>query len=113
MTPERTNYPASLTIDPPAPTENGVRVSMTGSISHDTAHGLLEKLIQIHAESGAGEFALDFDEITMVDSQGIGLLLDLRRRLEERSCAMHIANANPCVRRVLELMHIDKVIDLR
>lgn len=92
--------------------EQGVRIALEGSISHDTSVGLLQELLKLSDTRSGGDVTLDLALIDFVDSQGIGVICGLHHELEIRQASLKIVNANAPVQRVLKIMRLDQLFDV-
>ena len=57
-------------------------------------------------------FTVDLSEAEYVDSSALGMLLVLRDKVKDRKDAVRIVNANPSVKKILEIANFDKLFSL-
>jgi len=71
-------------------------------------HALLDVL-----ESSAGRVIVDLSELQLVDSTGIAALLAARRVADDRGRDLVLRDPQPSVARVLRIMQLETVLDVR
>jgi anti-anti-sigma factor len=89
-----------------------VILTVSGEIDLATAPSLAAALDEIEAASGRSVH-LDLAEVTFLDSSGISVLVNCRRRLEDAGGGLVLHRATPTVRRVLEISGLGAVFELR
>lgn len=57
-------------------------------------------------------FTVDLGGTEYVDSSALGMLLVLRDKVEDRNDRVKIVNANPAVKKILEIANFDKLFVL-
>lgn len=55
---------------------------------------------------------LDLSGVTKIDSAGIGKLVLLQNRAQDKNVSLKCASPNPVVRRLLDLTNVDSVLDV-
>jgi anti-sigma B factor antagonist len=60
-----------------------------------------------------GDVRVDCTGLDFLDSRGISLFVDTHRRLAESGGRLVLANLTPNCRRVIEIMKLDDVLELR
>lgn len=102
----------SLEVDRPEP--GVVVLRANGDLDAYTAPGLRLQLND--ATDGGGEVELvvvDLQQITFIDSAGLGVLVGAHRRMRERGGRLRIVRPPPLVERAFELTGLDEVLDMR
>ena len=61
--------------------------------------------------SGCRDFCLDLARVTFLDAATVGMLVRLRRRVDELDGELIIANPAPCVRTVFELTGVGSMLN--
>lgn len=87
-----------------------VVLTLSGEIdffSEDAYRARAEKLLD---EPGAERLIVDLDEVVLIDSSGIGLLVDLLRVCRDQDLPMSLRNVPAHVSRMLDLTGLDTVI---
>ena len=85
-------------------------IAVKGELDVATAPGLLRRLDErIDADPGA-LLVLDFEEVSFVDSTGLGMLVSANRRARAAGGELAVRNLRPNVRRVFEMTGLDKVL---
>jgi anti-sigma B factor antagonist len=60
-----------------------------------------------------GDVRLECAELSFIDSRGLSLFVDTQRRLAERGGRLVLAHLAPNCRRVIELMKLDDLLELK
>lgn len=71
-------------------------------------NGFWEQLL----ESSRGDVFVDVSGVDYLDASAIGLLAFLYKRLAERECRLYLIGPKGQPKRLLELLRIDRVIDV-
>lgn len=94
------------------PTPECYTVTVAGEIDISNTDKLRDS-INLALEQPTEEVQLDFAGVSYIDSTGIGVLVGAAHRAEERSRRFAVVNAQPNVMRVVQLLGVDKEIDIR
>jgi anti-anti-sigma factor len=91
--------------------ERGVVIAaVTGEIDISTVAQLRERLYEL-ADHG-GTLIVDLNQVTFIDSAGLGALVGTAQRAAERGGSLHAVCAQPQPRRLLWMTGVDKRIPL-
>ena len=60
-----------------------------------------------------GEVRIECAQLGFLDSRGLSLFVDVHRRLSERGGRLVLCHLAPNCRRVIEIMKLDEVLELR
>jgi len=75
--------------------------------------GLEAETLRCMVESRTeGCLVLNLSEIDAVDATGLGLLVELHCRAQGRGQRLRIMEPSPCVRRLIELVNLESVLDV-
>jgi anti-anti-sigma factor len=58
------------------------------------------------------QLVFDLSKVDAIDAAGLGLLVELHCRARNRNATLRIAKASPCVRRIIELVNLQSVLEL-
>jgi anti-anti-sigma factor len=83
--------------------EAAVQVVAAGELDMAAAFKLESGVDPLLEDEAVDSLQLDPSEVGFVDSAGLGALLSLRERAQDRGIALEIARASDPVRRLLEL----------
>jgi anti-anti-sigma factor len=83
--------------------DSAVEVSAAGELDMTAAFQLESGVDPLLEDEAVDSVLLDLSEVGFVDSAGLGALLSLRERAQDRGIALEIARASDPVRRLLEL----------
>lgn len=72
---------------------------------------ILEEAIE-RLERDPVDLVLDLSGVTFVDSQGVNLLVQVRRVLQEAGASLTLARPSPAVRHILEVTGVDAYIEV-
>jgi anti-sigma B factor antagonist len=91
--------------------ERGVVIAaVTGEIDISTVPQLRERLFEL-ADSG-GTLIVDLNQVTFIDSTGLGALVGTARRAAEHGGSLHAVCARPQTRKLLWMTGVDRRIPL-
>lgn len=95
-------------------TDNGAAVArLSGEIDHHNARELRAELDRFIVTAQPRELAMDFGEITFMDSSGIGLIMGRSKLMKECGGRLEVVNPRPYIRRVLKLAGIERIVKIR
>ncbi len=92
------------------PREDTAVVAVFGDVDLHSAEALDETL-ETAVARGATSVVVDLSRATFVDSQGLGVLLRHRRRLDPRG-GFRLVVARPEIRRVFEVSALDQIFPI-
>jgi len=91
-----------------------VLVRASGDLDAYTAPGLRTHLYEATDGGADAELVVvDLQNITFIDSAGLGTLVGAHRRMRERGGRLRIVRPPPLVARAFELTGLDEVLELR
>jgi anti-sigma B factor antagonist len=70
-----------------------------------------EKVIQFIEENHPKKMVVDFQQVKFFTSQGLGLLMDIWRRLKDYDGRVVISGINPQLHRVFKITNLDKIFE--
>ncbi len=83
--------------------DTSLEVAAAGELDMTGAFKLESGLDPLLEDESVDSLQLDLSEVAFVDSAGLGALLALRERAQDRGIALEIAAASDPVRRLLDL----------
>lgn len=86
-------------------------VSVDGELDHSTAGELRSALASV-LDEGSGSVLVDFSDCTFIDSTGLSLLVEAKRRLSEEQRSFGVCCAPADLKRLLEMTGIDEAVGL-
>jgi anti-anti-sigma factor len=87
-----------------------LEIRVVTPLSADTGHtvgGLIENAIALRPE----HLVIDLTECEYVDAVGIGLLLDVHRRIWHDGGRLSLRGMSPRLQRILQLARVDRVLN--
>jgi anti-sigma B factor antagonist len=87
-----------------------VIAAVTGEIDISTVGGLRERLFEL--AEGSEPLIVDLDQVTFIDSAGLGALVGTSRRAAEHGRSLHAVCSQPQTRKLLWLTGVDRRIPL-
>ena len=87
-----------------------VIAEVTGEIDISTVARLRERLFEL--AEGSQPLIVDLNEITFIDSAGLGALVGTARRAAEHGGSLHAVCARPQTRKLLWMTGVDRRIPL-
>lgn len=95
-------------------TENGTAIAtLSGEIDHHNARELRAELDKYIITAQPRELAMDFGNITFMDSSGIGLIMGRSKLMKECGGRLEVRNTQPYIRRVLRLSGIERIVSIK
>ena len=91
--------------------EDQTLVVLAGELDESTAPTLRAELLPA-IEHIRGEFVLDIEKVTFLDSTGLGLFVSLHKRIEALGSALIIFAPNPMVRHTFEITGLTGVLTI-
>jgi anti-sigma B factor antagonist len=85
---------------------------LTGPLVWDDATRELREAISAAVAGGSLAILLDLEELTRLDSGGVGLLVAMFRHVTRRGGQLKLLRPNATVRRVLGIAHMTMVFDI-
>jgi len=86
-------------------------VRLSGEIDHHSAPALRARLDALIERERPARLILDFAEVELMDSSGIGLILGRYRKLKRRGARLCVQNVSPRIDTVLQLAGLYQVIE--
>ena len=91
--------------------DGSVIIGLEGKIDISNYH-LLSEQLQAFYEKGYNNITLDFNQLTGIDSTGLGKLLLYQKKFTERGGGIKIINiTSKYIRKVFKMLHLYKIID--
>ena len=85
-------------------------VLLQGQIVNGESDSLRKR---VRSLSGFRTIKLDLARVSIIDANGLGLLLSLRQDVESKGHGFELTNVNTHVRRVLEMTRLDTVFPVK
>lgn len=86
-------------------------VKINGEIDHHTAPELREAMDKELALRNIDNIVLDFDEVSFMDSSGIGMIVGRYKQIASRGGKMMIIRVKPQVDKILEISGLKKIME--
>ena len=87
-----------------------VTVVVAGELDHCTASQIRRQLDDILEDPGVTHLCLDLENLTFMDSSGIGVLLGRLRQLQQRGGTLSVKNMQPPIEKLFHLTGLQRVI---
>ena len=84
-------------------------VYLQGEIDHHSAKTMREEIDEAIDFNMPTLLILDFEQVTFMDSSGIGLVMGRYRNLSRRGAKLHITGTSPQIYKVMKLSGIEKL----
>ncbi len=85
-------------------------VALSGELDHCCAQKVRRELDALIADPGVRWLILDFRDVPLMDSSGIGVILGRYRQMRERGGQVGVVRMNSHVRRIFRMSGLDRVI---
>jgi stage II sporulation protein AA (anti-sigma F factor antagonist) len=86
--------------------------SLSGEIDHHNAQNIRKQLDKYIISVQPKELAMDFKNISFMDSSGIGLIIGRYKLMHECGGTLIVRNPQSYIRRVLKLSGIEKLVKI-
>ncbi len=87
-----------------------VTVVIAGELDHFAAPQIRRRLDELLEDGSITHLVLDLENLTFMDSSGIGVLLGRLRQLQARGGSLSVKNMQPPVEKLFRLSGLDRVI---
>ena len=84
-------------------------VFLSGEIDHCAAERLKERIEALIEKNHPHMLILDFDEVSFMDSSGIGLVMGRYKVLKPLGAELHVTNTSPHIGKVMKLAGLDRL----
>lgn len=93
---------------------NGEVVSahLIGELDHHSAREMREKIDASIDQNAASLLVLDFQNITFMDSSGIGLIMGRYKKMREVGGEVHVVNTTSQILKVVKLSGLDRLVKI-
>lgn len=93
-----------------AKTQDSVTVVIAGELDHFAAPQIRKRLDELLEDQTVTHLVLDLENLTFMDSSGIGVLLGRLRVLQARGGSLSVRNMRLPVEKLFRLSGLDRVI---
>ncbi|MDD3335202.1 MAG: anti-sigma factor antagonist [Eubacteriales bacterium] len=93
-----------------SPLYGSVTVVVAGELDHCTASQIRRQLDGILEDPSITHLCLDLENLTFMDSSGIGVLLGRLRVLQQRGGMLSVKNMQPPIEKLFRLTGLQRVI---
>ena len=94
------------------PLGEALTVVIAGELDHYAAPQIRHMLDDLLRDPGVTDLVLDLENLTFMDSSGIGVLLGRLRILQSRGGTMSVMNMQPPVEKLFRLSGLQRVIGI-
>lgn len=85
-------------------------VQMRGELDHYCTQSVRRELDALLQDETVRCLVLDFEDLTFMDSSGIGVILGRYRILRDRGGKLMVARMNPHIARIFHMSGMDRII---
>ncbi|GHV34137.1 anti-sigma F factor antagonist [Clostridia bacterium] len=85
-------------------------LTLSGEIDHHSARGMMLSIGSLLDARHPLSVALDFSQVSFMDSSGIAVILNCYRRVKEMGGAVEVFGVSAQARRVLAAAGVDKIV---
>ena len=91
---------------------NGISVRVNGELDHHGAQQIRDELDERIIRRGIKNLVFDFDDLSFMDSSGIGLIIGRYKLIKSLGGNVSIVCSNACVNKILQMSGIMRIIDV-
>ena len=92
--------------------KNTLMVKISGELDHCSAERIRREMDRLIADPGIKKLVLDLENMSFMDSSGIGVILGRYREIRQRGGEVAVKNMNPQVEKVFLLSGMNQVIKM-
>lgn len=92
--------------------DNNLIVKLEGELDHHTSEEVRKKIDKNFNGSSVSNIIMDLNELTFMDSSGIGLIMGRYRNAVDKRGKLIIACENSTIKRILDMSGLLKIIEL-
>lgn len=92
--------------------KNVLIIRLAGELDHHTAEQLKEQVEEKINKDGIKHILLNLEELTFMDSSGLGVILGRYKRLKQVDGTMIICAISPSIYRLFELSGLFKILQI-
>lgn len=93
--------------------ENGTAIAvLNGEIDHHNAKDIRQQLDKYIISAQPKELAIDFSNISFMDSSGIGLIMGRYKLMHECGGSLIVRNPQTYIKRVMKLSGIERLVHI-
>ena len=92
--------------------EGTLSVRLDGRVDLMTVPGIRKKLLGFAKKREIKEIRLDLSDVTLLDTSGVAMLVELWRCLSRKSGALHLTGVRGSVRRLIQMARLDQVFKI-
>ncbi len=85
-------------------------IDLSGRLSLGNTLQTIERTIAKLIEDGSRKMVINLEALELIDSAGVGMLMASNALMEQYHGKMRVAGAQGAVGRVLEVVHLDRVV---
>jgi anti-anti-sigma factor len=86
--------------------------TLCGQLVYDEGTQTLRQVLTAAVAAGARACLLDLEQVTYLDSGGVGSLVEMFRHVTRRGGQLKLLRPSPAARRVLGITHLTAVFDI-
>lgn len=92
--------------------DHNLIVKLRGELDHHSSENVRKKIDQCYNENNMLNIVLDLNELTFMDSSGIGLIMGRYRNTLDKKGELLIVCENETIKRILDMSGLFKIIKL-
>ena len=84
---------------------------LSGKIYHENVTKM-EKALNKALETGTKNIVINCEDLTIIDSSGLSVFVDVIKKLSKRSGSLHLCAMNESVKKIFKLTNLEKFIEI-
>lgn len=85
-------------------------IKLIGNLDSEEAAEALKVAVGNIVDQGKRSVVLDFSDVKIINSFGIGRIFDFHQKLKEKNCVLMVKPLNGFVKETFELLLLDKLL---
>ncbi len=86
---------------------------LQGAVAMRTVPGIRKALLGVARKSGIKEIRIDFSRVTMLDTAGVAMLVEIWRGLARRGGTLRLTGLSEHARRLIQLARLEQIFEVR
>ena len=88
-------------------------VHLEGAVAMSTVPGIRRALLGAARKSEVKEIRLDFSRVTVLDTAGVAMLVEIWRGLARRGGTLRLTGLSEHARKLIQLARLDQIFEVR
>lgn len=92
--------------------QNGIIIKLAGELDLHTVDNARQHIDKLLSNKKINRLLLDLENISFIDSSGIGLIIGRYKRIQQMGGTMELICSKPQIKKILEMSGIGQIINI-